>query len=358
MKRLIIASLLLLSLACSRYDRYEMDLAAEWKFQIDEDDLGMDQKWFDTRLSGRMALPGSMMEAGLGKELTLQTQWTASIYDSSWFFNPDLEPYRRPGQLKFPFWLTPPVYYVGPAWYQRELRIPRDWEGRQLILRLERPHWESQVWVNSEPAGLQNSLSVPHEYDLTNLLKSGKNRLTLRIDNRVKDIKPGPDSHSISDHTQGNWNGIAGEIKLFARPKIMLSDVQVYPDPLSGRVRLVCSIDNRSGEPCEGELLAEARLFNVEQKAGSSKAGQKAGSQRASFPVQLGTGEQSLEFVMEMGEERQLWEEFHPALYKLSLELSCGKVDADRFETQFGFRSFEADGTRFLINGRPVFLRG
>jgi len=358
MKRLLIASLLLLSLACSRHDRYEMDLAAEWKFQIDEDDLGMDQKWFDTRLSGRMALPGSMMEAGLGKELTLQTRWTASIYDSFWFFNPDLEPYRRPGQLKFPFWLTPPVYYVGPAWYQRELRIPRDWEGRQLIFRLERPHWESQVWVNSEPAGLQNSLSVPHEYDLTNLLKPGKNRLTLRIDNRVKDIKPGPDSHSISDHTQGNWNGVAGEIKLFARPKIMLSDVQVYPDPLSGRVRLVCSIDNRSGEPCEGELLAEARLFNVEQKAGSSKVGQKAGSQRVSFPVQLGTGEQSLELAMEMGEERQLWEEFHPALYKLSLELSCGKADADRFETQFGFRSFEADGTRFLINGRPVFLRG
>ena len=89
MKRLIIASLLLLSFACSRYDRYEMDLAAEWKFQMDEDDLGMDQKWFDTRLSGRMALPGSMMEAGLGKELTLQTRWTASIYDSFWFFNPD-----------------------------------------------------------------------------------------------------------------------------------------------------------------------------------------------------------------------------------------------------------------------------
>ena len=376
MKTLILPALLFLSLACSRSDRYEMDLAAEWKFQMDESDLGVDQRWFDTELSGRMALPGSMMEAGLGNELTLQTPWTASIYDSSWYFNPDMEPYRQPGQLKFPFWLTPPVYYLGPAWYQRELLIPGDWEGRQLILRLERPHWESQVWVNSEPAGMQNSLSVPHEYNLTNLLRPGKNRLTLRIDNRVKEIKPGPDSHSISDHTQGNWNGIAGEIKLFARSKLMINDVQVYPDPLSGRVRLVCSIDNRSGETCEGELRTQARLFNVEEKTGRSRAeqkagrsteeqkagkftaGQKAGLQRAAFPVKLSPGKQSLEFVLEMGEERQLWEEFHPALYKLSLELSCAKAAYDRFETQFGFRSFEADGTRFLINGRPVFLRG
>ncbi|MDD4362373.1 MAG: glycoside hydrolase family 2 TIM barrel-domain containing protein [Bacteroidales bacterium] len=367
MKNLILPALLFLCFACSRSDQYVMDLAAEWRFQMDESDLGIDQEWFDTELPGRINLPGSMMEAGLGKELSLQTQWTASIYDSSWFFNPDMEPYRQPGQLKFPFWLTPPVYYVGPAWYQRELLIPADWEGRQLILSLERPHWESQVWVNSEPAGLQNSLSVAHEYDLTKLLKPGKNRLTLRIDNRVKDIKPGPDSHSISDHTQGNWNGIVGEIKLFARSTIMLSDVQVYPDPLSGRVRLVCSVDNRSGEPCEGELLAQTRLFNVEekdgrsrteQKAGPYKAEQKAGPQKAGFPVQLSPGKQSLEFVLEMGEERQLWDEFHPALYKLTVELRSDKAAPDRFETQFGFRSFTTGGTRFLINGRPVFLRG
>ncbi|NLB01845.1 MAG: hypothetical protein GX841_00415, partial [Bacteroidales bacterium] len=72
MKTLILPALLFLSLACSRSDRYEMDLAAEWKFQMDESDLGIDQRWFDTELSGRMALPGSMMEAGLGNELTLQ----------------------------------------------------------------------------------------------------------------------------------------------------------------------------------------------------------------------------------------------------------------------------------------------
>ena len=64
----------------------------------------------------------------------------------------------------------------------------------------------------------QNSLATPHEYDLTDLLVPGKNRISIRMDNRVI-IPIGVNSHSISDHTQSNWNGITGEIYLFTNTK-------------------------------------------------------------------------------------------------------------------------------------------
>ena len=55
-----------------------------------------------------------------GDDITLQTKWTGSIYDSSFFFNPRLVKYRQPDHLKIPFWLTPAKHYVGAAWYQKK----------------------------------------------------------------------------------------------------------------------------------------------------------------------------------------------------------------------------------------------
>ncbi len=345
MKHLIISLILVLAaISCTKTDKFVIDLAGEWQFKMDADDTGIDEKWFAAELPDKMILPGSMMEAGIGHEITLETKWTGSIYDSSWFFNPHTEPYRQPGNLMFPFWLTPDVYYVGPAWYQKEVVMPENWTDRQIILHLERPHWESKVWVNGEEAGMQNSLSVPHEFDVTGLLKPGKNRISVRVDNRVKEINIGPDSHSITDHTQGNWNGIVGDVKLIARPNVFVKNVLTYPDVETGQVKLICTIVNKTGSPFTGEIEISTQLYNVDVKV-------KA--QKMRFPVSVAEGEQTVELVVEMGKNIQLWDEFNPALYNLSVNLN-----SDVFETQFGFRSFIADGTQFLINGRPVYLRG
>ena len=58
-----------------------------------------------------------------------------------------------------------------------------------------------------------------------------------------------------------------------------------------------------------------------------------------------------------MGENTLLWDEFNPNVYQLSLDLEY-KNGSDQQSVDFGFREFKVDGTRFAINGRPVFLRG
>ncbi|MEO0532082.1 MAG: sugar-binding domain-containing protein, partial [Planctomycetota bacterium] len=73
--------------------------------------------------------------------------------------------------------------FVGVAWYQREVTVPQDWQGKSIRLSLERVLWESCVWVDGVPVGeRRDSLSVPHRFDLTDHLHPGKtNTLTLRI---------------------------------------------------------------------------------------------------------------------------------------------------------------------------------
>ena len=59
-----------------------------------------------------------------------------------------MEQYRREGNVKFPFFLTPEKHYVGKAWYKRSVYVPRDWKSKNVTLFLERPHIETIVYIN------------------------------------------------------------------------------------------------------------------------------------------------------------------------------------------------------------------
>ncbi len=74
--------------------------------------------------------------------------------------------------------------------------------------------------------------------------------------------------------------------------------------------------------------------------------------------INVTKGKSHIEIIYPMGENVQLWDEFNPALYKMTAVLSDESGNKDEREIQFGMRSFSIKGTRFEINNRPVFLRG
>jgi hypothetical protein len=254
----VIALMLLFSACTSKTNR--IDLAGQWQFATDPDDLGQTGKWYSENLKETILLPGSMAENDKGEVPGLHTPWTGTIYDSSFYFNPQLEKYRQPGDVKFPFWLSPGKYYKGAAWYRKEVSVPASWEGQRIVLYLERPHWQTTVWVNDRKAGTQNSLSTPHEYDVTGLLKTGRNYITVCVDNRTDSINVGPDSHSVSDHTQGNWNGMVGQLYLKAGSPLYIADMQLYPDIEQKKVKTIIKLKRESGLPVDAEVHLQAKL--------------------------------------------------------------------------------------------------
>ena len=40
----------------------------------------------------------------------------------------------------------------------------------------------------------------------------------------------GTNAHSVSDHTQSNWNGVIGTISLTAKPSLYIDDIQILPE--------------------------------------------------------------------------------------------------------------------------------
>ena len=170
-----------------------------------------------------------------------------------WRKGAQYEKYRQPGNIKVPFFLQPEKHYVGAAWYQRDVDIPAAWQGKRVVLSLERPHWETRVWLDGREIGTNTSLSTPHCYDLGTGLAPGKHTLTLRVDNRVI-VNVGAWAHSVTDHTQGNWNGIVGRSNCARPARYGSRTCRSIPTWPASRARVKVRIGNATGKAGQGTL--------------------------------------------------------------------------------------------------------
>lgn len=297
-----------------------LSLSGEWDFA-----MGERQEYDD-----KITLPGSMLTNDKGNNVSVHTQWVGSLYDSSYYFNPAMERYRVECQMKFPFFLTPKKHYVGTAWYHRTVNIPRSWRGQNVILYLERPHIETTIYINGHETGRDSSLSVPHEFDITPYLQFGQNNeIAIRIYNGIENVCVGQDSHSVTDQTQGCWNGIIGRIELIAKPRQRINDIQIYPDINSKNIRVRLAMTGEKKRTAVDFLIDGHRVMH------KRLAGDTA------------------EVTIPMGNDVKLWDEFEPNLY--TLQAVTGR---DTVTTTFGMREITIRGRQFYINGKPIWIRG
>ena len=290
-------------------------------------------------------LPGSLLTNGKGDPVTVDTRWTGSTYDSSYYFNPWMEQYRREGNVKFPFFLTPEKHYVGKAWYKRSVYVPRDWKYKNVTLFLERPHIETIVYINGREVGLQRSLSTPHQYDVTRFLVPGsRNTIAVCVYNGIENVCVGQDSHSVTDQTQGNWNGITGLMELRAQEKdIFIRQVKLHTEPVDGVIQATVVFGG------------EINLMTYDDYMIVSVEPVRQGNENIKgIPLtwlQNITGH-TMKLRIPTGSMIP-WDEFTPQLYRLGIS-----VGDDYYETTFGVRTISVQGRQLYVNDRPVWLRG
>ncbi|BAV06669.1 beta-galactosidase [Filimonas lacunae] len=342
--------MLLLAVTTVSAQETGISLAGHWEFQVDSLDAGIRDKWYMGRFTDSIQLPGSMLTNGKGDAISLTTRWTGSIYDSSYYFSPYTAKYRQPGHIKIPFWLNPLKHYVGAAWYQRSVTVPASWTGKRIMLFLERAHIQTQVWVNGVFVGKQNSLVAPHEYDISAYCHAGVNRVVLRIDNSLKEVNPGQDAHSVSDHTQGNWNGVIGTMQLKVSEKEYIKEVQVFPDVPGKTAAIRLVLANATDGAINGDILVHA-------------TGNNGGKVHRVSPVKKAVrlGAQNTDTVwlsLPMGNDMFTWSEYQPALYRLTVQLVSGGRQLAAHSTTFGMRSVAIAGREIRINDHPITLRG
>jgi beta-galactosidase len=310
------------------------DVSGVWRFSLDRNDEGVKQEWFKRELTDYIKLPGILQSQGYGDEIGVDTPWVAALpRDMRWYLRPEYKAYTTPGHVKIPYLSQPPLHYLGVAWYQRDIEIPKSWDGKRVGLFLERPRWETTAWVDDRKIGSNNSLVAPHEYDLDSLTP-GKHVLSVRIDNRM--ILPyRPDGHSVSDALGATWNGIVGRIELSASSPVWIDDAQVFPDVKKKSATVKVQIGNHTGQPGKGTLSCGSK----------------------STPVSWDAAGGTATIEVPLGDAAELWDEFKPQLQNIKLRLEGDGIQDNR-KLVFGLREITTESKKILLNGREINLRG
>lgn len=329
-----------------------INLAGQWKFHMDN----------TSAYSDAIELPGSMPERLKGNDVSVHTKWVGALYDSSYFHNPYMAKYREEGRVKLPFFLTPSKHYTGKAWYCREVNIDKktlDAVPLGYELYIERPHISTEVWVNgrkvdytdgmkSTLSGMCNTLSVPHCYNLGGMLYEGNNTIEICVNSDPDVVKVGNDSHSVTDQTQGCWNGMVGKIEL--RPVSFIKSAMIFPDVDKKEARILIRLahNEKSHADLRGkeiELVAES--FNTAKK--------HVVTAKATVPHDV----DSLWVVLPMGDEMLLWDEHCPQMYHLEIHgVKQNSSSSILYTSFFGMRKIEMRNKMFYVNDKETMLRG
>lgn len=322
-KGVFFLAIIVLSLLNNSYSDQpgELNLAGTWQFQLDPDNKGVSEQWFNKDLQDTITLPGATDENKKG-----------------------------PGNSKNDTvnYLTRTYPYWGAAWYQKKVEIPKEWAGKQISLVLERTK-RTSVWIDKESAGGQDSLAVMQTYNLSSILTPGMHTITIVVDNKKN---PPVYGHQIAEDTQTNWNGIVGQIALVAQDPVWIADTRIYADIVSKKIKAIFTIGNKTGKPAFGKIV-----FNVKNK--------NAGNDTTFSPEESAVSNlvdgATISAEYEMGSKAQLWDEFTPVVYELRASLETagdGTTYKDSASVEFGLREFKTKDKQFCINGKTIFLRG
>jgi hypothetical protein len=319
--RLGALALLVLALAVGHAAEHE-SLAGEWRLALAGPEPSFPQAPSMAPLPGAetIALPGTTDTRGQGPE----------------------NPGRDAGNL------TRVRPFVGAAWYERSFEVPAGWSGHRVQLRIERTRY-TQVWIDGRAVGEQGLYTADQWYDVSAAATPGSHRLTVMVDNRPERRPVRGQAHHFDDGTQANWNGLLGAIELVTTPATWLDDVQVYPDVAARAFRVWVRFGQLQPTAIRAKLQLTADSFNHD--------GPGERPPPLAADLEVGPAAPTVELVLPLGPNARRWDEYSPALYRLTvaLETSQGR-DEQVLET--GLREFRAHGTQLTINGRPTYLRG
>ena len=320
-----------------------VSLAGTWRVAPDPSASGSDTvRKLGLTDTADIWLPGSLQAQGHGELPGMDSPWVGDTRPAEWG-RLEYAPYRSADNFKMPFWLTPDRVFMGAAWYSREVTVPPTWTGKHVSLYLERAHWVTEAWLDGRPLGKNESLSTPHHFDI-GAIEPGTYTLDLRIDNSMA-YGVGPNAHSMTDHTQTNWNGVVGTIQLRASPMVSVEQVRVVPSGTSKNAVATVTIRNRTKNAQNVDLTAIATNDHAPTATASSSV---------TVPAQ---SDQQATITIDLGSDAAMWSEFTPHTYHLEVEANSDS-GTHSFQTWFGLRDLASADGRFTINGNPIYLRG
>lgn len=220
--------------------------------------------------------------------------------------------------------------------YLKSFTIPAGEASRRQLIRFEGVTSGYFVWVNGKYAGYDQGGYSPAEFDVTKLVKSGRNTLAVQVH------RWGSGSY-LEDYDQWRYAGIFRDVYSYSVPQARIQDAYITTDLDVSYQDATLAVDT--------ELAGIDGTYSV--------AATLRDPQGRTVTTLTGTTESSALKLTGVVRDPALWSDETPTLYSLVLALTApnGKV-VHRTSQRVGFRELEVKDKQVLLNGKRILFRG
>ncbi|UMB61728.1 DUF4981 domain-containing protein [Lutibacter sp. A80] len=240
--------------------------------------------------------------------------------------------------------------------YYRDFTIPEDWNNQSIILHFGGVSSAFYVWVNGEKVGYSQGSRLAAEFDITEYISEGKNRVAVQAFRWS-------DGSYLEDQDMWRLSGIHRDVMLLAQPKIALNDFFV-------RTKFDANLENAKLEirpimwvKGDEEKLEDWKLKAELYDANNKKVLEKpmvASIEAIHFERWPQRDITKFAFLEANIKNPNKWSSENPYLYTLVIDVTDpnGNVIESRSQ-KVGFRKIAfSDENELLVNGKPVKIKG
>ena len=215
--------------------------------------------------------------------------------------------------------------------YRKEIELPADWKGRQIMAHFGSVTSNMYLWVNGKFVGYSEDSKLEAEFDLTKYLRPGKNIIAFQVFRWC-------DGTYLEDQDFFRYSGVGRDCYLYTRTANHIEDIRITPD-LDAQYKdgtLQIDIQMKGKGTVDLKLLdKEGKEVTTAQVKGSSK---QTASMTVSNPAK--------------------WTAETPNLYTLVANLQENGKIIESIPVKIGFRKIELKNGQILVNGQAVLFKG
>lgn len=246
-------------------------------------------------------------------DMKVPSVWQLAGYDVPQYTN-----------IRYPFPYDPPFVPqdIPCGTYVYDFMYEKDAVASKAFLNFEGVDSSFYVWLNGEYVGYSQVPHATSEFDVTNVIKEGKNTIAVLVMKWC-------DGSYLEDQDKFRMNGIFRDVYLLKRPEKAIRDYRIKTTVEDAKAIVDLSIEYVAGvdtkitlEDASGAVVARSELAE--------------------------TGEIKLEVVAPT-----LWNTENPYLYTLVLE-----TEAETIVDYVGFRTIEIIDKVIYFNGQKIKFRG
>lgn len=231
--------------------------------------------------------------------------------------------------------------FIPCVWYQRNINIPAEWNGKKILLHFGAADYETKVYVDGKMVGEHKGSGSSFNFDITSYVKAGQQaNLVVRVyDNLRGGMQPGGKQCTALYSAGCSYTRVTGiwqTVWMEAVNEQALKNVFAIPD-----------IDQQ-------QLVVRPEFYNEGNNNTLTvevKDGKKTVAKRTSQASNQST------IVLPI-KNAHLWSPEDPYLYdvKYTVKNAQGEV-IDEVSSYMGMRKVHISGGYFYLNNKPYFQR-